>query len=211
MDNILVIGANGKIGRLLIKELNKLGKSVFGMIRSDSQANTIRELRAVPLVADLERDFSFVFNNIDCVVFTAGSGSHTGTDKIILVDEKGAIKSIDLAIQNNIKRFVMVSVQGARDPENASRIQHYYRAKHNADDHLIRSGLEYTKFRPGRFLIEPGNGKVMISDHYEDSGSTHRSNLALAIALSIDMPNTGNRIIEIFSGETDVYEALKNL
>lgn len=209
MKKILVLGANGKVGRLILKALH--GKYVRGMIRNAAQSEEIRALGADPFVGDLERDYQDAFEGIDIVIFTAGSGSKTGPGKTVDVDQNGAIRSMDLAIEAGVERFIMVSAQGAKQPEEASPIQHYYRAKHRADEYLIRSGLKYIIFRPGRLLDEPGKQKVSVGPDLEVKGSTHRDDLAMAIALSIDMPGLDNQIIEILSGDTPLSDALAAL
>lgn len=208
MNNILIIGANGKVGRLIIKALVEKGKNVRAMIRSTDQSEFIQSLGASTIIGDLEKDFEAAFKNMECVIFTAGSGSHTGPDKTITVDQLGAVKSIDLAKKHAIKRYVMVSAQGARDPELPGRIQHYYKAKSIADEYLVQSGLNYTIFRPGKLLDDIGEGKIKVSENFPGSGTTRRADLASAIAEAIDIPKTENKILEIFDGNDDIAEAL---
>lgn len=211
MEKILVIGANGQVGRCLLKHLAECKKHVVAMIRSESQTSKIRELGGIPLVMDIESDFSEALRDIDCVVFTAGSGSATGQDKTISIDQEGAIRAINFALMHKIKLFVMVSAQGARSLQEASPIQHYYMAKSKADKYLISCGLNYTIYRPGRLSNEVGLGKIRISNHFEFKGTTRRDDLAKTICIGIDLPKTKNRIIEIFDGEIDIKSALKSL
>ena len=201
MDNILVIGAHGKVGRLIIKNLVSRGKHVRGMIRSDDQSELMHSLGAEIFIGDLEKDFSQAFEDMNCVIFTAGSGSHTGPDKTISVDQEGALKSIDLALKNKIKKFIMVSAQGARDPEHSERIRHYYRAKKIADDYLVKSGLNYIIFRPGRLHDDEKNRKIRLSTSFKEKGITARANLARSIADSIDNYDLDKQIIEILDEE----------
>ena len=211
MKNILVIGANGKVGRTAIKYLVSTGKRVRAMIRSKEQVKEIQQLGAEAYLADLETDFSGAFENIDCVIFTAGSGSHTGPDKTILVDQEGAKKSIDYAVQVGIQKYIMVSAQGARDPEIPGKIQHYYKAKRIADDYLIKSGMKYTIFRPGKLLDNKRNPGIKVSEYFEDKGTTCRNSLAIAITESIDISNTDCRTLEIFDGKRNIPEALNTI
>ena len=208
MNNVLVIGANGKVGRLVVKYLAKKGKKVTAMIRSDDQGAFMSSIGAETCIGDLEKDFSHAFKDVECVVFTAGSGSHTGPDKTLSVDQEGAIKSIDLAMRFSVEKYIMVSAQGAKAPDEPSKIQHYYRAKNIADKHLIHSGLNYTIFRPGRLLDDSENRLIRISECFNDRGTTRRESLALAIVMSIDMPNTNNKILEILDGDNDIQKVL---
>jgi uncharacterized protein YbjT (DUF2867 family) len=211
MKNILVIGANGKVGRLIVKNLVARRKRVRAMIRMKGQAEFLHSLGAETYLGDIEKDFSTAFENMDGLIFTAGSGSHTGPDKTIAIDQEGAKKSMDLAKKYGIKRYIMVSAQGARNLELPGKIQHYYKAKRIADDYLIQSGLNYTIFRPGRLLDERCRSTIEVSENINRKGTISRTNLALAISMAIDMTNTQNRIIEILDGEDDIIQALNSI
>lgn len=206
---ILVIGSHGKVGKRLVKILAGKSHKVVAMVRKEEQVGEMQQLGAEVYYADLEDDFSAAFNEIDIVVFTAGSGGHTGAEKTIDIDQNAAIKSIDLALKYTIKRYIMVSAQGARSPEIPSKIQHYYKAKSKADIHLINSGQNYTIFRPGRLTDEAGTGKVEAAEYLQRRGETSRDNLALAIAESVSLESTDNKIIEILDGNMLIGEALK--
>jgi uncharacterized protein YbjT (DUF2867 family) len=49
------------------------------------------------------------------IVFTAGSGGHTGFDKTLLIDLDGAVKTIEAAEQAGVDRFIMVSALQAHN------------------------------------------------------------------------------------------------
>ncbi len=211
IKNVLVIGANGKVGRLIIPRLVSAGKHVRAMIRSKEQADLMISLGVQPHIADLEKDFTTAFDGMDCVIFTAGSGSKTGPEKTIDVDQNAAIRSIDLAKQVGISLYVMVSAQGARDPDSPSPIQHYFRAKAIADNYLVNSGVDHIIFRPGRLLDEQGTGRVRLGRVLDRGGVTHRDDLAEVIVRSLDERRVHSRIIEILSGDDPIESALAKL
>lgn len=208
---ILVIGSHGKVGKELVKQLSGKGHEVLAMIRDESQRQEMKALGSSPVIADLELDFEHVFQQVDVVVFTAGSGSKTGPGKTISVDQEGAIQSIDLARKHGVKHYIMVSAQGARDPGRDSPIQHYFKAKRIADDHLVSSGVPYTIFRPGRLHDKEPTGKVLLSKHIPGKGATGRANLAILIAESIGKGSLLNKVLEVFDGEAEIRDALKQV
>ena len=207
---ILIIGSHGKVGQQILRILAQQGNYVRGMIRNENQAEEIIKLGGKPFVADLEKDFSAAYEDIDTVIFTAGSGSHTGPEKTVAVDQEGAMKSISLAVEYEVSRYIMVSAQGAREPERPSKIQYYYKAKAKADEYLQRSGLDYTIFRPGRLNDDPPTKLIKVSGYFEESGTTSRGNLAYVIAESLNMPKTFQKVIEIFDGDIPIEEACEN-
>ena len=207
---LLVIGAHGKVGQHLVKFAVEQGIDTVAMVRRKEQETTMKKKGANVVLADLEKDFIHAFNDCNVVVFTAGSGSSTGPDKTITVDQQGAIRSIQLAKTQKLNHFVMISAQGARNPEAATRIQHYFKAKKIADDYLIESDVPYTILRPGRLNDDEFNGKISIHRHFDHKGTTSRANLAMTALLTINHPNCLNQIIEVFDGTTTIQEAVTN-
>lgn len=208
--SVLIIGAHGQIGQLLIRELVAAGQTPNAMVRSPEQARHVTALGAEPVMADLEEDFSHALKGCDQVVFTAGSGPHTGADKTILVDLWGAIKSVDAAEAAQVSHFVMVSSRGAEDPEGGpAKIKHYTVCKKLADDHLLRSQLNYTILRPGRLTDDPATDGVRTDwpEQPEDQWIT-RQDVARAIAHCLNNPQTHKGIYPLFNGQQSLAEAL---
>src|SRR5690625_2038415 len=79
---VLVVGANGQIGKQLVAFIQESdGLQARAMIRSEEQAAYFKDLGAETAVVDLEDDIEPIAKaaeGVDAVVFTAGSGPHTG-------------------------------------------------------------------------------------------------------------------------------------
>lgn len=136
--NVLVIGANGKIGRLLVEKLAmEKGFFVRAMVRKAEQVSELEKLGAKPIIADLKKDFHYAYDEIEAVIFTAGSGGHTPASETINIDQNGAIKAIETAKEKGVRRFIIVSSYGADNPENGPEsLIHYLKAKQAADEEL---------------------------------------------------------------------------
>lgn len=213
---VLVIGANGQIGKQLVKLLNESNDfTVKAMVRKEEQANFFREEEVETVIADLEGSVSEIAQaaaGCDAVVFTAGSGGHTGADKTLLVDLDGAVKSIEATKQAGIDRYVMVSAFQANNRENWNeKIRHYYVAKHYADKELEKSGLTYTIVRPGGLTNEQGIGKVTIAENLTTRGSIAREDVAKTVFASINNKQAYNRSFDLIQGDEEIQEALKRL
>ncbi|RFU67658.1 SDR family oxidoreductase [Peribacillus saganii] len=210
--NILIVGANGQIARHLIKKLSQTEHIVTAMLRSEEQMGDIKELGAAKTVlGDLEGNIAHAFAGIDTVVFTAGSGGHTGADKTMLIDLWGAIKTIDEAERQNIKRFIMVSAKNTDNPEDGPySMRHYYIAKKLADDHLRRSKLNYTIIRPGRLVNEPETGQVLIQEKITESNenSITREDVAGVIVKALSREDLQGKTFELLNGSDSIRSAL---
>lgn len=211
--HVLIAGANGQIGQHLLREMADSDHEARAMVRHPEQGPELQQLGATEtVVGDLEQDCSEAMKGCDVVIFAAGSGPHTGPDKTTDVDQDGAIRLIDTAKENGIKRFIIVSSMGAEEPENGpAKLQHYLKAKHNADEHLKKSGLNYTIVRPGQLTNDEGTGKVAVSARHENVGKISRQDVGRVLLAVLDADTTVNQIFEVISGDTPIADALANL
>ena len=211
--HVFIAGANGQIGQHLLREMADSNHEVRALIRHPDQGPELQQLGATETVlGDLEQDCSEAMRGCDAVIFTAGSGPHTGPDKTIDVDQEGAIRLVDTARAMGIKRFIMVSSMRAEEPEKGpEKLRHYLQAKHNADEHLKNSGLNYTIVRPGRLTDDDGTGKVAVSARLEGFGKIPRQDVARVLLAVLDSDTATNRVFDVVSGDTPVPEALAKL
>ncbi|UNL82892.1 SDR family oxidoreductase [Priestia koreensis] len=212
---VLVVGANGQIGQHLVHLLkDSSAHTVRALVRKEEQANILEKSGIEAVVASLEgtvEEIAEAAKGCDAIVFTAGSGGSTGSDKTLLVDLDGAVKTIEAAEQAGIKRFVMVSALQAHNRTNWNEsLKPYYVAKHYADRLLETSGLTYTIVRPGGLLNEPGTGKVRIAEDLE-RGSIPRADVAQTVLMSLAADRTFNRSFDLVAGDTMIAEALQSL
>ncbi|MEH6708997.1 MAG: SDR family oxidoreductase [Alloalcanivorax venustensis] len=207
---ILIAGANGKIGRHLVRGLAKSDHICRAMVRDPAQEWELRQLGADEVVvADLEGDCRAALITCDAVVFTAGSGPHTGPEKTVDVDQNGAINLIDQAQDMGVERFVIVSSMRADEPDSGpEKMRHYFIAKQNADNHLRASELAYTIVRPGKLTEDDGTGKVRLAERFEDFGEIPRQDVAAVLQAVLENPATAGREFDLLSGDQPVADAV---
>ncbi|MEX0609852.1 MAG: SDR family oxidoreductase [Balneolaceae bacterium] len=211
---ILVIGANGKIGEKVVDHLQRSSYQPRAMVRKKSQIQKFEQKGVEVVLADLEEDISHAFKEVEGVIFTAGSGGNTGKDKTEAVDKLGAIKAIDEAVNHETKRFIMVSAFGADfDPsEWKEEMAHYYEAKSAADQHLMKTDLNYTILKPGRLTDDIGNDSIEIAQRTEKrSGSISRMDVASTIVKIIDIEASFGKSYELLEGDTPIEKVLAEL
>lgn len=207
---ILIIGANGQIGKRLIKQLAGGKHSVRAMVRNEEQRPDLEAMGAEVVTADLEDAFGHALECCEAVVFTAGSGAATGADKTILVDMWGAMESVDACAATGVRRYIMVSSRNAGDPDNGpDRIRHYNVAKHVADKYLQNSDLDYTILRPGKLTNGEGTGRITTERPGPDQQSITRDDVAACIVFCLDNPDTIGRTVELYQGDKNISDALE--
>jgi len=70
---ILIVGASGLTGKELLSKLSILEHDVFGMIKNPDNKALIEEMKAKPIVANLEEDVSDIAKDMDAVIFLVGT------------------------------------------------------------------------------------------------------------------------------------------
>ncbi|MCM3588844.1 SDR family oxidoreductase [Mesobacillus maritimus] len=214
---ILVVGANGQIGKHLVYLIqNRENFVAKAMIRNQEQANFFENLGAETDIVDLEGTIDGIAKaaeGVDAIVFTAGSGAHTGKDKTIMVDLDGAVKTIEAAKLTGVKRFIMISsfdttreaIQSA--PESFAP---YVAAKHYADEWLRATDLDYTIIHPGILTNDKGTGHVKIGSKLE-VGEVSRQDVAQVILSTVENESTIGKEFQVIGGSTPVQEAVASV
>jgi nucleoside-diphosphate-sugar epimerase len=212
--DVVIAGGHGKIGLQLGKQLAEAGDRVRGLIRKPEQADDLVEGGVEPVLCDLERDadVAAAIHGADSIVFAAGAGPGSGAERKWALDCGGAVKLIDAARAEGIRRYVMVSAMGAADPpaEGGGVFGEYLRAKAEADRALEASGLDHTIIRPGGLTDEPPSGRVTIGTGL-DRGQIPRADVVAVLATVIPAPNAVGKAFEVVSGEAPVEEAIAGL
>ena len=213
---VVVAGANGLTGRIVLKLLTEAGHQPVAMIRDFAQREALEALGAECRIGDLEKPLGYAVRGCRGAIFTAGSGSGTGPEKTIDVDQNGAMAMIETCVRMNVRRFVMLSSIAADTPERGPEsLHHYFGAKAVADRHLQASGLDYTIVRPGFLTNEPGTGAIATgADLGPIAKATHsvtREDLAQVLVDCLARDNTIEKTFEMIEGPTPVAHALAAL
>ena len=212
--NVVIVGGHGQVAMRLAKLLADRGDSPRGIIRQTEQAADLEAIGAEPIVLDIENvdDISDGLAGADAVVFAAGAGPGSGPARKRTVDYGGAVKLIDAAASQEIRRYVIVSAIGANHPERWSdQMRPYYEAKAAADLAVVESGLDYTVVRPGRLTDDPGTGRVQLAESLEGGGEVTRDDVAAVIAEVLTADNTVGKSFDLLGGETPITEAVAGL
>ncbi|GEO79540.1 YhfK [Companilactobacillus mindensis DSM 14500] len=211
---VLIIGAHGKVGHLLIGELQSRNIDFVAGLRSQEQIKAYEENNIATQFIDLTASLDSIKDSIeasgaDVIVFSAGAGG-AGYDMTLQIDLDGAIKTMMVAEAIGIKRYIMVSslFSDNRNKWDASGIKPYMIAKHYADDHLRGTNLDYTIIHPGGLTDDDGTGKIKLLGK-DEAGSIPRADVAKALALIIQNSNTIGKEYTFASGdepEEDIFD-----
>ncbi|KAF5115624.1 hypothetical protein DV454_002227 [Geotrichum candidum] len=211
-----ILGANGRISRILIQKLLANYKDRYtpiAVIRNPAQADFFSELGVETRLADLTGSEGPIFDaltGVDVVVLTAGTSNGVAPGPELL-DHQGTRKVLAAMHATGVKRLVVIGGIKTDEYELIGRyfLKDYYIARKKADD-LIRAakGIEYTLLRPGSLSNAPATGKVLGVENESDlsldvvmSQSITREDVAQAIIESLESPNSIGKVIPLLNGE----------
>ena len=163
MKKVFVVGGSGRVATDLIKDLVATGNEVTAGARHPEKVIKLNHVTAVKLnLHDSVEKIAELMKGMDAVYFVAGS---RGKD-LLQTDAMGAVKTMQAAEKDGIKRYIMLSSLYALQPEMWSKIpslasiMDYNIAKFFADNYLIsNTKLDYTILQPANLTEEPGTGK----------------------------------------------------
>lgn len=208
----LVIGANGRTGRHLVRHLRDAGEQVIAMVRDPAQAERFEKLGASVHVHDLDEDFAPALAGATTVIYAAGSAEDQGEVDEQAYDRDAIIRCCDYArAASGVTRIAVISALIAADPECATQLRHYSFMKREADDYVVKSGLPYLILRPGPLDDTPARGRIAVLDMpAAEQPPVSREDVALLILRAL-AAGVSNRIIGFTGGDTPIDEAIRAL
>ena len=147
---ILVVGATGLLGGLIVRKLLAKNQSVRILAREGSAWQALADAGAQVVMGDLKSRASLdaACADVDVVITTATSAQRGGDDNTQTVDTDGNRNLIDAAREANVKQFIFVSALGV-SPESPVPL---FQAKAYSEAYLRSSGLPYTILAPDGFM-----------------------------------------------------------
>ena len=210
---VLVIGASGRVGTDLVKQLLADNHQVIGTTRQEEKLFSDDNYSQLDLDITAEKDAiqSQIDQDIDAVYFVAGSG---GKD-ILEVDLHGAVKTMQAAQDKGIKRYIMLSTVFSLDTSKwdnpgIADLKEYYICKHYADQWLVNnSTLEYTIVQAGALKERAATGKITINDN--SAGENSIEDVATTLSAVLNANNTIKKVFSIQNDETAIDKAIATL
>jgi nucleoside-diphosphate-sugar epimerase len=203
---VLVAGASGRLGGLVVALLLGRGHAVRALMRSEEAGRGLAELGAEPVVGDLRGDVEWAAEGCDAAVFAAGARHRA---ELGAVDAAGAAKLAESADRHQAGRFVLCSAVGAGQPERRSGpLQEFLAAKHHAERRVERLDMPWTVLRFGRLTDVAGDGRIATSVPPGVSVMLSRDDAALAVVEVLERPHLARQVVHVIDGDDPVAAAL---
>ncbi|NUN69500.1 MAG: SDR family oxidoreductase [Bacteroidetes bacterium] len=197
MNTILVAGASGVLGRLVVQQLLQRGVSVRVLSRTVARASSAgTNDRLTQVIADLTRPASLTgaCHSVDAVISCAGASMNMKAmgdrTSFTAVDLHGNDALLQEAKRSGVRKFVYVSVAG----EGPYEATEYVRAHRQFEERLAASGIAYSVVRPAGFyaflaeifaMARQGRGFI-IGDGSNRTNPVHEREVALACVAALE-------------------------
>jgi uncharacterized protein YbjT (DUF2867 family) len=194
---VLVVGATGSIGRLVVAAAARHGLSVRALVRDGARARRLLPDAELVLgdLTDLD-SLTAAIEDVDAVVFTHGSGSGAYED----VDYGGVAAVLQALGDRRVRIALMTSINVTRS--DAGAYQGLMDWKRRSERLVRASGLPYTIVRPGWFdLTSPGDDRLVLAQGDRGSGAVSREQVAEVLVQSLLTDTAAGRTFELFAVE----------
>lgn len=214
---VLVVGATGSIGRLVVEEAARQGHAVRALVRNSRKADPIPDVEMV--VGDLTRPETLpaAVDGVDAIVFAHGSdgGGKAAAERI----DYGGVRNVLAALGGRSARIALMTAIGVTNREgdyNRRTEAHDWKRR---GERLVRaSGLPYTIVRPGWFdYNKPDEHRLVLLQgdrrHAGDSsdGVIARRQLAEVLVASLKSDHALRKTFELVATEGVVQPDLEPL
>ncbi|NRD69668.1 NAD(P)H-binding protein [Psychrobacter okhotskensis] len=210
---ILVIGASGRVGTDLVKQLLADDHQVIGTTRDKKKlfdADNYSQLD-LDLLANKDDIRNQIDDDVEAIYFVAGSGNKN----LLEVDLHGAVKTMQAAQDKGINRYIMLSTVFSLDTSKwtspaIENLKEYYIAKHYADQWLVNdSTLDYTIVQAAALKERAGTGKITING--TDAGENAIADVASTLAAVLNADSASKKVFSMQNGETAIDKAIATL
>jgi len=210
--HVLVLGASGRTGHLVLHLLLAAQHTVTGTTRSAVGAERVRATGATAVDVDLltatSTDLAAVMQGVDAVVYAAGSGYGDPGEVVDRLDGQAIIETVNAAAVVGVQRFVLISAHRTDEDFGPPSVVRLLRAKRAADAHLRASALGWTILRPDALSEDPPRGRLTL-DEQVPHGTIPRADLARLIVTALEHQLAVHRQLEVIGGSEDIRTALE--
>lgn len=147
---VLLVGATGRLGSRIARELLSKGVSVRALCRPTSGYGALQRMGAEIVFGDLREPASLeaACAGVDTLVTTANTARRSGDDTVDAVDLQGTQDLIDAAKKAGVRHFIFMSALNADEKSPVPLMA----AKGKNEAYLRDSGMTWTILAPNLFM-----------------------------------------------------------
>ena len=169
---VLVLGATGGTGRLIVQDALAKGHSVVALVRSKARATGLAGADIIEGDAQDEGALMRASDGCDAVVSALGTSMGRRKVDLLAVATRAMITAMK---HNGVRRLVCVSALGVGDSRGHGGfvfdrlfqpllLSEAYKDKERQEAAIRASSLDWVIVRPGRLIDDPARGSVRAMD-----------------------------------------------
>ncbi|WP_028967930.1 SDR family oxidoreductase [Sphingomonas phyllosphaerae] len=212
---VLIVGATGSIGRLVVAEAVRQGHAVRALVRSAGKAARL-PTNVETVIGDVTRPetLTAAVEGVDAVVLTLGSegAGKAGAEKV----DYGGVRNILLELGSRPARIALMTAIGVTNRTgDYNRRTEAHDWKRRAERLVRASGRPYTIVRPGWFDYNAADEQriVMLQGDTRQAGDASdgaiaRAQIARVLVESLTSPAAENKTFELVAEQGDAQPDL---
>jgi uncharacterized protein YbjT (DUF2867 family) len=204
---VLVAGASGRNGRVVLRQLAQLGIKARGMTRDAAAARAEIGDQFDWVEADVTKPetLAAAFRDVDVVISAVATSMPVGGNRPERVDYEGTVNLARAAKAAGVKRFVIIT------SSSSGQKRHFLNYiggnvliwKKRAEEALMGSGLEYVIVGPAAIDDSPGGLRpirMFPRNKYQRGMVINRDDLATVVIAAAALPAAANRTFSVANG-----------
>ena len=213
---VLVAGATGRTGRLVVSNLLKQGYPVRALVRDMERGHEILG-DGVEFAEGDVRDIDSLraaMQGAASLIITIGSSRKDPDNGPEFVDYGGVKNLAQAAADTGVQQVVLMSSAGVTHEDHVlnQMFDNILIWKSRGEDALRDSGVDYTIVRPGGLMETPGDETAVVFEQGDRStGMISREDVALVCVAALQTPAARNKTFEVFGGEEQAPNDWTNL
>ena len=207
VHEILVAGATGRTGRIIIKKLLAQGINPRVLVRDLPTAQALWGDAVHYYIGDV-RDINTLLpaaNGVSALISAVGASSPVGKNCPKRVDYQGVANLVTAASSGSVERFILISSIAVTHQEHPMNcFGGILEWKFKGEEVLRASQLEYGIIRPGGLKDTPGGERQLIFSQGDSLlGMVSRADLAEISLQAVQYPQPLHVTFEVIEAEPE--------
>jgi uncharacterized protein YbjT (DUF2867 family) len=206
-DVVLVAGATGQTGRLIVQDLAASGFHVRALVRDVGKGKEVLGDKVEFVEGDVRdrNSIDTALKGVQYVVSAIGATRNDPANAPEFVDYGGTKNLAEAGAAAKVRQIVIVSSSGVTQKDNILNrlFNDVLIWKFKGEEAIRGSGVAYTIIRPGGLTNDaPGEKSIVFAQGDKASGTVSRADVAVACRKALQIRAARNRTLEMFSNAT---------